>query len=165
MASQVLSGASNPSYTNNTGQNVRLLMNYIADCTSMTWAGVTVTGNSSVGKDVMKINGEIRAFTVESDFTGIGPLKVDSTFPITGNQDPSRPFTDTNNYIVVRSPRLEANTSPGYQEEGVAPNAHYIPLTISPGGEFPTELVLADGEAFSALSGAFNILAIKEDGN
>ena len=60
MASQVLSGSSNPTYTNNTGQNVRLLMNYIANCTSMTWAGVTVTGSSTVGKDVMTINGEVR---------------------------------------------------------------------------------------------------------
>ena len=30
MASQVLSGTSNPSYTNNTGQNVRVVINYMA---------------------------------------------------------------------------------------------------------------------------------------
>ena len=33
MASQVLSGASNPSYTNNTGQNVRVVINYMAGTT------------------------------------------------------------------------------------------------------------------------------------
>lgn len=55
MASQVLSGSSNPSYTNNTGQNVRVLINYMnspsyptAGSISVSWAGVTATSSSNV---------------------------------------------------------------------------------------------------------------------
>lgn len=46
MASTVLSGSSNPSYTNNTGQNVRIIINYMASASSsggitLNWAGVS----------------------------------------------------------------------------------------------------------------------------
>ena len=41
MASQVLSGVSNPTYTNNTGQNVRLILSFMNNVTSVSWAGVT----------------------------------------------------------------------------------------------------------------------------
>ncbi len=41
MASQVLSGVSNPTYTNNTGGNVRVVINYMSNPNGMTWAGVT----------------------------------------------------------------------------------------------------------------------------
>jgi hypothetical protein len=51
MASQVLSGSSNVSYTNNTGQNVRIVINYMSGVTSggsttltVNWAGVSATG-------------------------------------------------------------------------------------------------------------------------
>ena len=60
MASQVLSGSSNVSYTNNTGQNVRIVINYMKAAAqtplgnkpyliSMSWAGVSISGpqNSS----------------------------------------------------------------------------------------------------------------------
>jgi hypothetical protein len=50
MASQVLSGSSNVSYTNNTGQNVRIVINYMYGLTSvgsatitLNWAGVSVS--------------------------------------------------------------------------------------------------------------------------
>lgn len=42
MASTVLSGSSNASYTNNTGQNVRIVINYMQSPTTITWAGVSV---------------------------------------------------------------------------------------------------------------------------
>lgn len=48
MASQVLSGTSNVSYTNNTGQNVRIVINYMATPTGMSWAGVSITANNVV---------------------------------------------------------------------------------------------------------------------
>tara|TARA_A100001234_G_C12505100_1_gene333608 strand:- start:22 stop:504 length:483 start_codon:yes stop_codon:yes gene_type:complete len=159
MASQVLSGTSNPSYTNNTGQNVRLLMNYIADCTSMTWAGVTVTGDSTVGKDVMTINGEIRSFEGNGSSSAPGDLSVSST-KATGFLSS---IPGVGSLIQTTPTRLSAAALTGLTDVATA-NAHYIPLTVTPGGEFPTELVLADGEAFSALSGAFNIVVIKEDG-
>jgi len=55
MASQVLSGSSNVSYTNNTGQNVRIVINYMKSATSgassnisMSWAGVSVSADLSI---------------------------------------------------------------------------------------------------------------------
>lgn len=54
MASQVLSGTSNVSYTNNTGQNVRIVINYMKTRLisglyqiSMSWAGVSISSPSS----------------------------------------------------------------------------------------------------------------------
>lgn len=41
MASQILNGSSNPTYTNNTGQNVRLILNVLRGVKSVSWAGVT----------------------------------------------------------------------------------------------------------------------------
>jgi hypothetical protein len=41
MASQVLSGSANVSYTNNTGQNVRVVINYMANPTSMIWGSAS----------------------------------------------------------------------------------------------------------------------------
>ena len=46
MAAQVLSGSGNVSYTNSTGQNVRVVINYLKNITTtgtMTFQGVTVT--------------------------------------------------------------------------------------------------------------------------
>ena len=46
MASQVLSGSGNVSYTNSTGQNVRLVINYLnigSDTCTLTFEGCTVT--------------------------------------------------------------------------------------------------------------------------
>lgn len=155
MASQVLSGSSNPTYTNNTGQNVRLLFNYIANCTSMTWAGVTVTGSSTVGKDVMTINGEVRAFSAPTNNTG--DITVDSGIA-QGSLNIGNP-----DQLLVEEPLIRSQQNVG-KEQSESPNAYYIPLSISPGGDFPSELVLASGQAFSALSGAYNIVVIKEDG-
>lgn len=58
MASQVLSGTSNPSYTNNTGQNVRIIINYMrssSNTITLNWANnATATSNSvlAIGKDL-----------------------------------------------------------------------------------------------------------------
>jgi len=41
MASQVISGNSNPTYTNNTGQNVRVILNFLSAATTVSWAGVS----------------------------------------------------------------------------------------------------------------------------
>ena len=49
MASQVLSGTGNVSYTNNTGQNVRVIINYCSNTFTsggeivISWAGVSLT--------------------------------------------------------------------------------------------------------------------------
>ena len=54
MASQVLSGSSNVSYTNNTGQNVRIVINYMASPTSMSWSGgsSSSTNTLAIGRNL-----------------------------------------------------------------------------------------------------------------
>ena len=53
MASQVLSGSSNPSYTNNTGQNVRIIINFMANPSSVSWAGVSYSSSlTAVGRNI-----------------------------------------------------------------------------------------------------------------
>ena len=56
MASQVLSGSSNVSYTNNTGQNVRIVINYMAGTSgsiTMSWAGVSANSAfSAIGRNL-----------------------------------------------------------------------------------------------------------------
>ena len=47
MASEVRSGPSNPRYTNDTGQNVRVILNFLSNATSVNWAGASV--NASTG--------------------------------------------------------------------------------------------------------------------
>ena len=70
MASQVLSGSSNVSYTNNTGQNVRIVINYMAgvnvstpqgpyQSVSMSWAGVSVNAPlTAIGRNLAFSNSE-----------------------------------------------------------------------------------------------------------
>lgn len=50
MASQVLSGSSNPSYTNNTGKNVRIVINYMRGRPGITinWAGVSASAPNAL---------------------------------------------------------------------------------------------------------------------
>ena len=43
MASQVISGASNPTYTNTTGQNVRVILNFLSNPTVVSWGGASTT--------------------------------------------------------------------------------------------------------------------------
>ena len=43
MASQVISGPSNPTYTNTTGQNVRVIFNFLSNPTSLSWGGASTT--------------------------------------------------------------------------------------------------------------------------
>lgn len=62
MASQVLSGTSNVSYTNNTGQNVRVVINYMAGVSSqisLSWAGVSASSTSvaAIGRNLAFNNG------------------------------------------------------------------------------------------------------------
>lgn len=156
MASQVLSGSSNPSYTNNTGQNVRVIINYMASCTSMNWAGVSISGTSSpVGKEVMTINGELRTAFLPGG-TGTGALDVSGS-------KASGTVTISGGSIQVSSNSLKSTDLFGAQSDSA--NLFYVPLTVTRGGTFPNELVLSDGQSFSAVSGAYNIVVIREDGN
>jgi len=111
MASQVLSGSSNVSYTNNTGQNVRIVINYMNTSStdtlnpiiSLSWGGVSVSA-------VIQVIGRNLAFT-----------------------------------------------------RGGANNAISNSTTTS-AQALPTELMIAPGQTFTALCGAYNIIIIPEAG-
>jgi hypothetical protein len=54
MASQVFSGLSNPNYTNNTGKNVRVILNFLSNATAVNWAGVSAVSTAGpLPKEVM----------------------------------------------------------------------------------------------------------------
>jgi hypothetical protein len=161
MASQVLSGSSNPSYTNNTGQNVRILINYMANCTSMTWAGVTVTGSSAVvSKDTMEILGEFKSAVRTTTRPNVSEPNVTLT---TGSvvASPPAPF---NAGIFLSSEALVSLQTRTSVNSDIA-NLFYVPTAIRPGGTFPTEVILANGQSYSAVCSAYNIVVIREDGN
>jgi len=143
MASQVLSGSGNPSYTNNTGQNVRVIINYLASCTSMTWAGVTVTPPA--------------ATTVSKDNLQVQTSQV--SVPITGSI-----ASPTGNILLVTP--YSPSGSPGSINvgSGSLSTIAYVPTSIGPAVNLPVEVVLAPTQSFGAVSGAYNIIVIKEDG-
>lgn len=191
MASQVLSGAANASYTNNTGQNVRLIINYMSNVTSMTWAGVNVTASATtIGKDIQNITGELRQAVpgsiVESIRYTAGPSSGSierivhraeiSRFKavIDTNDNAGRPYRLPATFVgglsvaitnTFNSVEGSALFSPSAATNSISyPNLFYVPLTVSRGGDFPVELMLANGQAFSAVCGAFNAIVIREDG-
>jgi hypothetical protein len=188
MASQVLSGATNASYTNNTGQNVRLIINYMSNVTSMTWAGVNVTASATtIGKDIQNIYGEFRqavrgTITNISGSTGgsygglsetyggqIQQLVVSSTKVVTvegsGTLGYFRLPASSNNNFNEFYASTNFSLSGGVKGGVISyPNIFYVPLTVSRGGNFPVELMLANGQVFSAVCGAFNAIVIREDG-
>lgn len=54
MASQVFSGTSNPTYTNNTGKNVRVIINFLSNATSVNWSGISaIRANGPLPKELM----------------------------------------------------------------------------------------------------------------
>ena len=119
MASQVLSGSSNPSYTNNTGQNVRVVINYMRASSGITinWAGVSASAPN--------------ALAIGRNLAFHGGL---------GTESPGL-NAQANNMIVVESGAAQR------QNEAV-----------------PTEIMLANGQTFSAVCGVYNIVVIREDG-
>lgn len=46
MASQVISGAGNPGFTNTTGKNARVILNFLSNVTSINWAGVSALSSA-----------------------------------------------------------------------------------------------------------------------
>jgi len=142
MASQVLSGSSNPSYTNNTGQNVRVVINFMSNTTSISWAGVSVSSSvSTIGRNI--------AFRELVDRTG---ENVNSTISIPQTLTPgvggyAPPLNNTLSIPRGGSLSLSSNN-----------------CASSSGTALPTELMLAPSQTFSATCGAYNIVVIPEAG-
>ena len=153
MASQVLSGATNASYTNNTGQNVRLIINYMSNVTSMTWAGVSISANSTtIGRNV------IPSFTSNITY---------GTRTVTPKPRDGRTNLQIRNNVggTEEWGTLYAYpTKNGYGNlEFNAPTIENIELTQRQ-SSFPIELMLANGQSFSSTCRVYNIIVIREDG-
>lgn len=152
MASQILSGANNASYTNNTGQNVRLIINYMSNVTSMTWAGVTVTASATtIGKNVpISYSASNFTMTIPTGYLNarIIPGGNDNIFRATING----PIDFT-----LQDPRSVPTSPPN-------PATGTLNLVPSTNRNFPTEIMLANGQSFTSVCGAYNAIVIKEDG-
>lgn len=78
MASQILSGAANPTYTNNTGQNVRVIINFLSGATTVNWAGVSALATAGpLPKEVMLAPNQ--AFSAICGPYNIAVIKEDGT--------------------------------------------------------------------------------------
>lgn len=78
MASQVISGIANPTYTNNTGQNVRVILNFLSRPTSINWAGVSINSSSGpLPQQIMLSNGQ--SFSAVCGPYNIVVIKEDGT--------------------------------------------------------------------------------------
>ena len=75
MAAQVLSGSGNVSYTNSTGQNVRLVINYLklggnsGSVITVSFAGVSLelNGQTAIGKNMGYKTSEVAGVNFNSD--------------------------------------------------------------------------------------------------
>jgi len=101
MASQVLSGSGNVTYTNNTGQNVRVIINFYKNNTTspasssfvISWAGQSITTSTSIagfGKHVAYTSSATNQnMTGTSNEQSIAPTEImlssGQTFSISGS--------------------------------------------------------------------------------
>jgi hypothetical protein len=152
MASTVLSGASNPSYRNNTDQNVRIVINYMSSNATndltITWAGVGVGGRF----ETSTVIGRNLAFSTVIERTASGTIqrifsgtRVNDRFEQATGQLFRNEFQNVATDVDI-SLALNSNNASG---QAVA---------------LPTELILAPGQIFSCVCGVHNIVVIPELG-
>lgn len=123
MAATVLSGNSNPTYTNSTGQNVRVIINFMASPTAITWAGISATATQvlAIGRNLA--------------FSAGFYQQVSGTSPVAGALSACN--------MAVNDQAVNSETA---------------------NRALPTELMLANGQSFSANCGQYNIVIIPEAG-
>ena len=148
MASQVLSGTSNPSYTNNTGENVRVVINFMqgffkveppsnqggtSSTITLNWAGISVSNVLRNETLTIGRNLAISRLTRDTNETSLAgaPLNVSAI----------------NSVITTTALAAVGNNASG-----------------NGGVSLPTELMLAPGQTFSAVCGIHNIVVIPENG-
>ncbi len=166
MASQVLSGTSNPSYTNNTGQNVRIVINYMGSTTTgeitLNWAGVSKSeGNlEAIGRNIASASG----FYGDLGFSGFLPWgwakKITQTlYPTTslGTQNLSV------RYPGASSSSIDVDFSRRGWKRFFRENSTTEITAFSFAIALPTEIFLSPNQSFSAICGAYNIVAMTEN--
>lgn len=164
MASQVLSGNSNPTYTNNTGQNVRIVINYMSanptdNEITINWAGVSVTETNveAIGKNIAC------ASSFYGDYFWFTSSKWNWWKKIWDKGLNPRAALNTQN-VAVKMPILDVDfTNKKRFKQWLIDNSYLSGFSFSVA--LPLEIFLAPGQTFSAVCGQYNIVAIKEDGN
>jgi hypothetical protein len=159
MASEVRSGTSNPSYTNNTGQNVRIVINYMAlnqtftgteprtPGITLTWAGVSVFAPlRAIGRNL--------SFVSEQ-----GTIQTDEYY------ENNLPSGGASRFTKFSVPVSNANSLTNRTTIGNAGgnNTQYF-IDTPMQGALPTELMISSGQTFSARCGVYNIVIIPEAG-
>lgn len=144
MASQVLSGSSNPSYTNNTGQNVRVVINFMAAASLG-----DVYGGSNNGITINWAGVSASASSTRTSSSGA----PDSFFPAAIGRNVAA-FSYLNGQAYVGQ-NMSVGKIDGLGGLSTFQDANY---------GLPTELILASGQTFSATCGAYNIVVIPEAG-
>jgi hypothetical protein len=178
MASQVLSGPSNPTYTNNTTQNVRIVINYMAG-TAFT-PGRTAPRDrfgNALGRDVAPIPSTI---TINWAGVSVGTSSDQGSITIGRNLAYSQLFRDTaaggTQQVQIGSLRPgqpgfdQSLTDSGraiFQAVGVNNSVALATASNNASGfvsSLPTEIMLAPNQVFSAVCGVYNIVVIPENG-
>lgn len=167
MASEVRSGSSNFSYTNNTGQNVRIVINFMAKTPDITaqksiiktpitlsWAGASYTSSmQAIGRNLATsyINitlPPVTPFRGYDSVVGGGLVAASWSFPA----------------VVSSNNGLADTTITDIPYESVLLNSTQTGKKIEGSGALPTEIMLAPGQTFSAICGVYNIVIIPEAG-
>jgi hypothetical protein len=143
MASQVLSGSSNVSYTNNTGQNVRVVINYMQGTVSQP------TGDINTAPPLQSTSGSTG---ITLSWAGVS-VNAPATLAIGRNLacyvgSGSELFSAGSGLALGLNNMVVYDTSPSNRSNGA----------------LPTELMLSPGQTFSAMCTAYNIVVIPEAG-
>jgi hypothetical protein len=166
MASQVLSGPSNPTYTNNTGQNVRVVINYMRSLTQVLGQTPNIAGQTRI-PDATE--------TLTLNWAGVSVTYSDRTLvrsasTLAGGSPVQQP---PNGIVIGRNIAYLGQGGPFAATNAVTglitnpPNV----LTLEERSNeinriiaFPTELILAPNQTFSAVCGVHNVVIIPENG-
>jgi hypothetical protein len=164
MASDVLSGSSNPTFTNPYDQNVRVVINFMysdsEDKIRINWAGNSVTEYNieAIGKNIAC------GSAFYGDYYGLGWPFFGWFFGLFGNARQARSALSAQN-VAIKLPttqRLFERTIRGwYLWYRSSREIAGFSLSIA----LPLEIYLSKGQTFSAICGSYNIIVLKEDGN
>lgn len=144
MAAQILSGNSNVSYTNNTGQSVRIIINYMQGVASIP------TGNPPT-----QSSSGTTGITLSWSATGGGSVSVNAPGALAIGRNLAFASAGGEDLFSAGSGiSLVGNNMVSY-ESGAAQRSN---------NGLPTEIMISNGQTFSAVCTAYNIVVIPEAG-
>jgi len=111
MAAEVLSGTGNVSYTNNTGQNVRVIINYLqwaGGATApftMSWGGVSIViGLIAIGRNLATVNANPGGLVNAFGAGGAAPTEImlapGQTFSVSNSSSTGYAITAYNIVVI-----------------------------------------------------------------